>query len=88
MRVYRKARNWVNETPAAQIADREAEYFPKIEREVLASTIAFYQGLGCWNPDPAISRESYEVALDVFLHSGIITKRHPYEEVVVSPPGA
>ena len=88
MRAYRKARNWVNETQAAEIADREAGYFPNIDREVLASTIGFYQGLGCWNPDPAISRESYEVALDVFLHSGLITKRHPYEEVVVPPPEA
>ena len=88
MRAFRKARKWVNETPAGEIADREAGYFPKIDREVLASTIGFYQGLGCWNPDPEISRESYEVALDVFLHSGLITKRHPYEEVVAAPPGA
>lgn len=88
MRAYRRARSWVNETPAAEIAEREAEYFPGIDRDVLASTIGFYQRLGCWNPDPAISRESYEVALDVFLHSGLITKRHAYEEVVVPPPGA
>ena len=87
MRAYRKARNWVNDTPVAEIAEREGEYFPQIDREVLASTIGFYQGLGCWNRDPAISRESYEAALDVFLHSGLITKRHRYEEVVVPPPG-
>lgn len=86
MRAYRRAREWVNEASAAEIAEREAGYFPGIDRDVLASTIGFYQGLGCWNPDPAISRESYEVALDVFLHSGLITRRHPYEQVVAPPP--
>jgi hypothetical protein len=24
----------------------------------------------------------------VFAHSGLITKRHPYEAVVVAPPGS
>ena len=33
-----------------------------------------------------ISRETYEVALDVFLHAKLITQRHPYEQVVVPPP--
>jgi hypothetical protein len=26
------------------------------------------------------------VALDVFQHSGLITKRHRYEDVVAAPP--
>ena len=49
-------------------------------------TIRFYQGLGCWNPAVEISRGSYETALDVFLHSNLITRRHDYEDVVVAPP--
>ncbi|NQW18224.1 MAG: ABC transporter substrate-binding protein [Chloroflexi bacterium] len=82
MRAYRKSRVYVNETPAAEIAESEKEFFPDIDQGVLAKTIEFYRGLGCWNPDPAISQESYDVALDVFLHSGIITKRHAYGDVV------
>ena len=34
----------------------------------------------------AIPREAYEVALDVFQHSGLIIRRHPYDAVVVPPP--
>jgi hypothetical protein len=35
-----------------------------------------------------IARAAYEVALDVFQHSQLITRRHPYEQVVVPPPDA
>jgi hypothetical protein len=28
------------------------------------------------------------VTLDVFQHSGLITKRHRYEEVIAAPPDA
>ena len=86
MRAYRKSRVFVNETPAADIAAAEKEFFPDIDQAVLEKTISFYQGLGCWNPDPTISQESYDVALDVFLHSGIITKRHVYADVVAPAP--
>ncbi len=86
MRAYRKSRVYVNETPAADIAAAEKEFFPDIDQAVLEKTISFYQGLGCWNPDPTISQESYDVALDVFLHSGIITKRHVYADVVAPAP--
>ncbi|MCH7907170.1 MAG: ABC transporter substrate-binding protein, partial [Chloroflexi bacterium] len=86
IRAYAKSRRWVNDAPAEEIADRESEFFPGIDQTVLADTIRFYQGLGCWNPAVEISRGSYEAALDVFLHSGLITKRHPYDDVVVPPP--
>src|SRR5919109_4643028 len=86
MRAYRKAREWVNTASAAEIARAEQEVFPDVDPSVLTRTIAYYQKLGCWNPSVTISRATYEVALDVFLHSRLITRRHPYEQVVVSPP--
>jgi NitT/TauT family transport system substrate-binding protein len=88
MRAYRKAREWVNTAPAAEIAGAEREFFPQIDQRALTDTIAFYQRLGNWNPPVTISRATYEAALDVFLHSQLITRRHAYEQVVVSPPDA
>lgn len=87
MRAYRKARAWLIATPAAKVAETEAAFFPDIDRAVLASTIAYYQKLGCWTPHVEITRPAYEVALDVFQHAGLITKRHKYEDVVAAPPG-
>ena len=60
----------------------------QIDRAVLTSTIAYYQKLGCWTPHVEITRPAFEVALDVFQHAGLITKRHRYEDVVAAPPAA
>jgi NitT/TauT family transport system substrate-binding protein len=88
MRAYRKARAWVINEPAARIAEAEASFFPEIERVVLTSTIAYYQKLGCWTPHIEITRPAFEVTLDVFQHSGLITKRHQYEDVIAAAPAA
>jgi NitT/TauT family transport system substrate-binding protein len=88
MRAYRKAREWVQTASAGEVAEAEREFFPQVDQHALTATIAFYQGLGNWNPPVTISRATYETALDVFLHSQLITRRHPYEQVVVSPPDA
>ena len=84
MRAYRKARAWLLATPAAQVAEAEASFFPEIDRAVLTTTIGTYQKLGCWTPHVEITRPAFEVALDVFQHAGLITKRHRYEDVVAS----
>jgi NitT/TauT family transport system substrate-binding protein len=88
MRAYRKAQAWVLDTPAAEVAQVEGPYFEGIDADVLERTIAYYQGLGNWSRTPEIPRDAYEVTLDVFAHSGLITRRHPYDAVVVPPPGA
>jgi NitT/TauT family transport system substrate-binding protein len=88
MRAYRKARAWLIATPAAKVAETESAFFPEIDRAVLTSTIAYYQKLGCWTPHVEITRPAFEVALDVFQHSGLITQRHRYEDVVAPPPDA
>ena len=87
MRAYRKARTYVNQTPADEIAAAQAHFFPRADHAVLTRAIAFYQGLGCWTSNPLITREAYEAALDVFLHAGAITRRHAYEQVVAPIPG-
>ena len=87
MRAYSRAREWVRTAPAAEIAQAEQAMFPTIALPALTQTIAYYQQLGCWDPPVTISRETYEVALDVFQLAKLITQRHPYEQVVVPPEG-
>lgn len=86
MRAYSKGRQFVIESPAEEVARLEQQFFPEIAPEVLTETILAYQLLGCWTPEVAISRESYERLLDVFMHSGLISQRHPYEACIVEPP--
>jgi NitT/TauT family transport system substrate-binding protein len=84
MRAYRRALKWVIESPAPEIAAREAEFFPAYSTEAIAAAIASYQKLGTWREDPAITREQYEVAMDVFLHAGVFKQRYAFEDVVVN----
>jgi len=88
MRAYRQARAWLLATPAAEVAKAEASFFPEIDPAVLASTVGYYQKLGCWSPHVEITRPAFEAALDVFQHSSLISKRHRYEDVVAPPPNA
>jgi len=57
MRAYRKARLWVQETPAATVAAKETSFFPKVNPQALAAAIRSYQQIGCWQGDPAITSE-------------------------------
>lgn len=86
MRAYRKARHYVINAPASEVAQMEADFFPNIDVNVLTQTIATYQQLGCWPANPCIKRETYERALEIFEFSGLITRHHVYEDVVIAPP--
>ena len=86
MRAYRDARELLLNSPPSEIARIEKDFFPNIDVDVLTETIGFYQGLGCWTPHLEITQEAFEGALDVFLHAGIITKRHGFKLAVSAPP--
>ncbi|MEO8006555.1 MAG: ABC transporter substrate-binding protein [Betaproteobacteria bacterium] len=85
-RAYRKARAWVQTTSAVTVAETQKAFFPDIAPDAMIAGIRYYQQLGCWEGDIVIDPQHYQTALDVFLHSKLITRRHPYEKVVVAPP--
>jgi NitT/TauT family transport system substrate-binding protein len=87
MRAYRKGRAWLIATPAAEVAKREAAFFPDIHPSVLQATIAAYQTLGNWSPHVEITRPAYEATLDIFQHAGKISTRPRYEDAIAPPPG-
>jgi NitT/TauT family transport system substrate-binding protein len=84
---YRASREWVNTADPMEVAQAEAPFFPGIAVEATASAVAYYQRLGTWDGDIEIPQRLYETALDVFEHSGMVSARHAYEEVVAPPPG-
>ena len=85
-RAYRKARLWLNETTAAEVARVEANHFPDIDQAVLANTIEAYQKLGNWSPHVEITREAFQVTLDVFANVGRTVEGDAYASVVAPPP--
>ena len=87
MRAYRRAREFAIEMDSDEVASVVGRYFNEIDRDALIKTVKSYQELGCWSPGVRISPESFDACVDVFLHSGRITRRHAYEQVVEQPPG-
>jgi NitT/TauT family transport system substrate-binding protein len=85
LRAYSNARQWVREASPAEVAAREAAFFPGIDAGALASAVGAYQALGCWQGDLAIPEDLYEQALTVFEHAAQIQCRHPYGEVARAP---
>jgi NitT/TauT family transport system substrate-binding protein len=78
---YTRAREWVRGAPPAEVAAREASFFPGIHAQALAAAIDAYQKLGCWDGGVEIPRDLYAQALAVFEFAGEIARPHPYDEV-------
>jgi NitT/TauT family transport system substrate-binding protein len=85
-RAYGKTRIYMNEAPAAAIAQAQKPYFPDIDEKVLADCIATYQQLGCWTQHVEITRDAYERTLDVYEYNGLLKQRYRYEQVCAEPP--
>jgi hypothetical protein len=85
MNAYLRALRWVIQSPSVEIAEVEAAFFPGVSTEAIAAAISRYQQLGTWRSDPRITREQYELAMDIFVFANVFTNRYVYEDVVVSP---
>jgi len=85
---YRESREWVRSAPAAEVAEKEAGFFPGISTAALTASIADYQKVGNWQGGIEIPRDLYEQALNVFESAGEVKARHRYEEVCASPAAA
>ena len=88
MSAYRRARVFLSEATAEEVAALEKPFFPDTDPDALARCIHAYQQLGCWTTHVEITPEAYEVTLDVFEHAGGTSRRHTYEMVCCLPPGS
>ncbi|HEY2382560.1 MAG TPA: ABC transporter substrate-binding protein [Terriglobia bacterium] len=82
-RAYLRGLRFVIQSPAREIADIEAPFFPGTSIEAMTEAISRYQQLGTWRSDPNITREQYEVAMDVFIFAETFKERYAYQDVVV-----
>ena len=76
----------MNEAPAAEIARSQQPYFPDIDEAVLTKCIDAYKDLGTLTPHVEITKQAYEVILDVFEHFGTLKERYRWDQICVSPP--
>lgn len=85
-RAFVRAKAYLAETPAAEIAAAQKPLFPAIDEAVLADCIASYQKLGCWQGPIDITSAGYEAMLDIFAFDDKIKTRYAYDQICVPPP--
>ena len=84
LRAFSKAKRWVQSAQPAEVASKEASFFPAVAPAALESAIARYQSVGCWEGGVEIPRDLYEQALNVFESAGAIARRQSYDQVCAS----
>jgi NitT/TauT family transport system substrate-binding protein len=85
LRAFAKAKQWVREAAAEEVAATQAPYFPDVRNAALTAAIRSYQKLGCWEGGIEIPRDLYEQALNVFDSVGEVASRHRYDDVCAFP---
>lgn len=82
MRAYAAALRWIDASPPETIIAATRRLFQGASDEVLLRSVRNYKAVGCWEPDPRISRESYERMVDMWLLAGHMQRHYPFEQVV------
>ncbi len=82
MRAYYATLCWIDASTAEEIVSVTGGLFQEMSSEVLIRSVKNYKAIGCWRPDPVISRESYERMVDMWMLSGYMQTRYDFEDVV------
>ena len=83
-RAFAEAKEWVRQTAPEELAEKEASFFPGVDKAVLTGAIAAYKAIGAWDGGSEIPRDLYEQSLTVFESTGSIQRRHAYETTCAS----
>ena len=82
MRAYYAALRWIDASTPEEIVSQTSSLFPGASYGVLVRSVRNYKAIGCWQPDPIISPESYERMVDMWILAGHMKKRYAYHRVV------
>ena len=80
-----KAQKFVVDAEPAGIASLVAKYFPKLDHDLIVSSIERYRQLGIWKTSPITEASAIEKMQDVMVAGGVLKSedRVPYEKIVL-----
>ncbi|HYU12160.1 MAG TPA: ABC transporter substrate-binding protein [Stellaceae bacterium] len=81
-RAIHRTQGWVAAQPPDAIAAAIADYFPALDRGVLARALARYQGQGVWGRDPVLPEAGFDRLRRALLGSGFLSRAVPFAECV------
>ncbi|MBI9083243.1 MAG: ABC transporter substrate-binding protein [Desulfobacterales bacterium] len=82
MRAYHATLRWLDASTPEEIVSAIIRLFEGTSHNVLVRSVKNCKAIGCWQPDPVISRESYERMVDMWIQAGHMKRRYPFEQVV------
>lgn len=78
--IYR-TQQWVGANPPEALAELiGADYFPDLDRVVLAASLSRYKAQGVWSADPILSEEGFDRLQRALLASGFLTRSVPFAD--------
>jgi NitT/TauT family transport system substrate-binding protein len=81
-RAIHRALRWVNAQTAEKIAAAIADYFPDLDRSLLARALARYQAQGVWGRDPVLPEAGFDSLRRALVSSGFLSKAVPFAACV------
>ena len=77
-RAILKTQRWVQANPPAALAALIADYFPQLDRDVLAGGLARYRANGVWADNPVLSEEGFDRLQRALRVSGFLAGAVPF----------
>ncbi|MBO8127344.1 MAG: ABC transporter substrate-binding protein [Firmicutes bacterium] len=77
-----KGQIWVYEHSPEEIVDAIDEFFPDMDRDLIAKSVARYQSIGAWQKTPILSEEAFYRLQDIMISAGELKERVPFEALV------
>ncbi|MBC8079316.1 MAG: ABC transporter substrate-binding protein [Gorillibacterium sp.] len=77
-----KAQKWVEAKPVDEVVEAIAEYFPKVDKEILKSSVQRYKEQGSFATDPIIDEQEWNNLQDVMEAAGELKQRADYTKLV------
>jgi NitT/TauT family transport system substrate-binding protein len=82
VRAIDRTQQWMGASPAAQIAEAIASFFPALAPDVLARAIARYRAQGVWGGDPVLPEDGFDRLRRGLVSGGFIRRSVPYQDCV------
>ncbi|HXC27655.1 MAG TPA: ABC transporter substrate-binding protein [Stellaceae bacterium] len=81
VRAIHKTQRWVEANPPAALAELIAgDYFPDLDRGVLAGALTRYKAQGVWASNPVLSQEGFDRLQRALLASGFLARSAPFAD--------
>lgn len=79
---FARALRWLAAAKPGEAAAAVSDFFPGASPEVLAASIARYQGQEQWPAHPTLGPPEYDSLHDILLAAGMCRERQPYAKIV------